>query len=85
MRPSSVAGTSARRVTAAYSELFESGRFPSDLLGAETRARAEALEADASIKKLPDALQMAMVADRWWMPRIPLIHPTRWSSATSWR
>jgi hypothetical protein len=38
------------------------------------RERAEALEADAGVHKLPDLLQMAFVADRRWMPEIEIVH-----------
>lgn len=63
-----------------YAHLFESGRFPRRVLDETTRERADALEADASIKQLPDVLQMAYVADQRWMPEIDLVYRNPFAS-----
>jgi hypothetical protein len=63
-----------------YAHLFTSGRFPTSLLDEATRARADVLEGDKSIKPLPDVLQMAYVADDRWMPEIDLVHSNPFAS-----
>jgi hypothetical protein len=57
-----------------YAHVFDSERFPRTLLEERIHERAEALISDESIKRLPDTLQMATVADRRWMPEIELVH-----------
>jgi hypothetical protein len=60
----------------AYKALFDEkreGALPRTLLDEGTRARLAKLEADQSIKSLPNSLDMAFTADQFWMPQVDMI------------
>lgn len=61
----------------AYKDLFDDekreGALPKTLLDGETRKRLTKLEADQSIKPLPNSLDMAFAADQFWMPQVDMI------------
>jgi len=62
----------------AYRDLFDEttrsgGAIPKEVLDGPTRDRLKELEADESIRPLPNAFDMAYAADTFWMPKIALV------------
>ncbi|HEV7770604.1 MAG TPA: DUF5677 domain-containing protein [Solirubrobacterales bacterium] len=63
----------------AYRDLFDEtkrfgGAVPKTVLDEPTRNRLKELEADESIKPLPNAFDMAYAADTYWMPKLALVN-----------
>jgi hypothetical protein len=60
-----------------YKDLFDpekrEGTLPTTLLDQATEERLASLEADTSIKPLPNAMDMAFAADQVWMPQIDMV------------